>query len=237
MSAKPGELENILGYRFKDVTILERALTHRSWAYERMSPNDGNPEQNETLEFLGDSVLGLAIAEQVFIKNPSSSEGEMTLMKHRLVSSDSLAAVASEIGLGRFVRLGKGEERSGGRERKTILTNTLEAVIGAVFSDGGFIAARSVIVRLFADKLRRVTPESALDFKTILQETLHASKSDPPVYTVVRTEGPSHNRRFFVEAVWDKGKAEGNGRSIKSAEMEAAAAALELLRSKKGIET
>lgn len=237
MSASPGELENIIGYRFKDVSLLERALTHRSWAYEMSAGNPGGEPallQNETLEFVGDSVLGLAIAEQIYARNPSASEGDLTLMKHRLVSSETLAEIASSLGLGKFVRLGKGEERSGGRTRKTILTNTLEAVIGAVFFDGGYVSARTVVKRLFTEYMREVTPGTSLDFKTLLQETLQASKRKAPVYRVVRTEGPSHNRRFFVEAVWDSGKAEGSGRSIKAAEMEAANAALELIKTESG---
>lgn len=232
MSETPGELENIIGYRFKDVSLLERALTHRSWAYERFGNVDdaASRHQNETLEFIGDSVLGLAIAEQVFARNPDSTEGELTLMKHRLVSSETLAEISASLGLGRFVRLGKGEESSGGRNRKTILTNTLEAVIGAVFFDGGYISARSVVNRLFSDEIKDVTPGSSLDFKTLLQETLQASKRKAPVYKVVRTEGPSHNRHFFVEAIWDTGRAEGSGRSIKAAEMEAASAAIDILK-------
>lgn len=237
MSASPGELENIIGYRFKDISLLERALTHRSWAYEMsVGTVDGEAAllQNETLEFVGDSVLGLAIAEQIYEKNPGSSEGDLTLMKHRLVSSETLADIAASLGIGKFVRLGKGEERSGGRTRKTILTNTLEAVIGAVFFDSGYVAARSVVTKLFAEHMREVTPGSSLDFKTLLQETLQASRRKAPVYRVVRTEGPSHDRKFFVEAVWDSGKAEGSGRSIKAAEMEAASAAIELLKTESG---
>lgn len=233
MSASPGELENIIGYRFKDLSLLERALTHRSFAYEMTAGTDDGETallQNETLEFVGDSVLGLAIAEQIYERNPGSSEGDLTLMKHRLVSSETLAEISSALGLGRFVRLGKGEERSGGRSRKTILTNTLEAVIGAVFFDGGYVSARSVVRKLFAEHIRAVTPGTSLDFKTLLQETLQAARRRAPVYRVVRTEGPSHDRRFFVEAVWDAGKAEGSGRSIKAAEMEAASAAIELLK-------
>lgn len=237
MSSTPGELENVIGYRFKDIALLERSLTHRSWAYEQASHGaeaTDAPEQNETLEFVGDSVLGLAVAEQIFAKNPKLEEGDLTLMKHSLVSSGTLAEIAASIGLGRFVRLGKGEERSGGRGRKTILSNTLEAVIGAVFIDGGYIAARAVVNRLFAAKYRQVTPDSSLDTKTLLQETLQARKKKAPVYKVIKTEGPSHNRRFVVEAVWDSGRTEGEGRSIKAAEMEAAGAALEIIGSEAG---
>lgn len=233
MPSTLGELENLIAYRFNDVSLLERAVTHRSWAYEQTA-GGGESEtrrlQNETLEFVGDSVLGLAIAEQLYLRNPERSEGDLTLMKHHLVSSDSLAEIAKQIGLGRFVRLGKGEEKSGGRDRKTLVANAFEAILGAVFFDGGYIQARAVVTKLFADQLKEVTPGSSLDYKTLLQETLQAQKRKAPVYTVIKTEGPSHNRRFEVEATWDKGSARGSGVSIKSAEMEAASAALTELR-------
>lgn len=230
MSATLGELENLIGYRFTDPGLLERAVTHRSWAYERSGQGE-KAAQNETLEFVGDSVLGLAIAEQIFLNNKESSEGEMTLMKHNLVSADTLAEVSRELGLGQFLRLGKGEERSGGRERRTILSNAFEALIGAVFFDGGYIQARSVVKRMFGERIRNVTPGASLDFKTLLQETLQAQRRAAPVYNVIKTEGPSHNRRFTVEAVWDAGRSVGKGGAIKSAEMEAARQALEMLNS------
>lgn len=225
----------MLGYRFKDISLLERAVTHRSWAYENARATNGKdqrPDQNETLEFVGDSVLGLAVAEQLYTRNPERSEGDLTLMKHRLVSSDTLAEISRALGLGDFVRLGRGEEKSGGRERRTVLANALEAVIGAVFFDGGYISARALVNKLFAESLREVTPSTSVDYKTLLQETLQAQKRKAPVYNLVRTEGPSHDRRFWVEAIWDTGSATGTGVSIKSAEMEAASAAIELLNSK-----
>jgi ribonuclease-3 len=233
MPSSLGELENLIGYRFKDISLLERAVTHRSWAYENARPAGGDnprPDQNETLEFVGDSVLGLAIAEHLYNRNPEKGEGDLTLMKHRLVSSDTLAEIARGIGLGTFVRLGRGEEKSGGRERRTVLANAFEAVIGAVFFDGGYIEARALVNRLFADSLREVTPSSSLDYKTLLQETLQAQKRKAPVYNLVRTEGPSHNRKFWVEAVWDSGSATGSGVSIKAAEMEAASEAIKALK-------
>jgi ribonuclease-3 len=235
MPSSLGELENLLGYRFKEISLLERAVTHRSWAYENARPADDlnpRPDQNETLEFVGDSVLGLAIAEQLYIRNPEKGEGDLTLMKHRLVSSDMLAEIARGLGLGEFVKLGRGEEKSGGRERRTVLANAFEAIIGAVFFDGGYIEARALINRLFANDLREVTPSSSLDYKTLLQEMLQAQKRRAPVYNLVRTEGPSHERRFWVEAVWDSGSATGTGVSIKSAEMEAANSAIKTLNSK-----
>lgn len=233
MPASLGELEGIIGYRFKDSGLLERALTHRSWAYEKLSEEAGHlPRelQNETLEFIGDSVLGLVIAEQVFTENPELSEGELTVMKHHLVSADTLAEIAGELGMGRFVRLGKGEERSGGRERKTIQTDALEAVIGAVFVDGGYIQARSVVRSLYSGRSRNVSPESLVNAKALLQETLQAQKRKEPAYKVVKTQGPSHDRRFWVEASWDTGIASGSGKSIKAAETEAAEAALKMIR-------
>jgi len=236
MPASLGELESLIGYRFSDGALLERAVTHRSWAHEQ------NPEgieselrasQNETLEFIGDSVLGLAIAETVFIENPGNSEGDMTLMKHHLVSADTLSEIATELKIGRFLRLGKGEERSGGRERKTIQTNALEAVIGAVFIDGGYIQARAVVRRLYARRTTILKPQSLINAKALLQETLQAQKRREPAYKVIRTEGPSHDRRFWVEVSWDTGRAEGTGTSIKAAEIESAEAALQKVNAEK----
>lgn len=232
MSEALGELEQLIGYRFKDIGLLERAVTHRSWAYERATA-DQRSFQNETLEFVGDSVLGLAISEQIFLHNKESNEGEMTLMKHNLVSADTLAEVARELGLGKFLRLGKGEERSGGRERRTILSNAVEALIGAIFFDGGYVQARSVVRSLYGDRIREVTPGASLDFKTLLQETLQADRRPAPVYSVIKTEGPSHARSFTVQASWDSGSSLGTGGSIKAAEMEAARNALEAFGSVK----
>ena len=231
MPSSLGELENLIGHRFGNISLLERAVTHRSWAYEHSgSESEGErAPQNETLEFVGDSVLGLAIAEQLYIKNPERAEGDLTLMKHNLVSAETLSTVAREIGLGDFLKLGKGEEKSGGRNRRTVLANAFEAVIGAVFFDGGYVAARSVVNRFFGERLREVTPSASLDYKTLLQETLQAQRRKAPVYNLVRTEGPSHKRKFWVEAVWDSGTATGSGVSIKSAEMQAAEAALGIL--------
>jgi len=226
-------LENLLGYQFQDISLLERALTHRSWVYEKVI--DGDEEeihrlQNETLEFVGDSVLGLAVAEQLYTRHSSLDEGDLTLMKHRLVSTETLAKVAADIGLGKFVRIGKGEEKTGGRNKPALLADTLEAVIAAVFFDKGYISAREFVNDLLVDELRSATPTSSLDYKTLLQETLQADKRMIPNYTVVKTEGPPHNRTFFVEATWDSGKTSGKGNSIKTAEMEAASSALQKIK-------
>ncbi len=230
MSKSLGKLERLIGYKFKDIAILERAVTHRSWAYEEIT--NGNDEevrslQNETLEFVGDSVLGLVIAEQLYVRNPTLSEGDLTLMKHHLVSADTLGRIAKDIGLGKFMRVGKGEEKTGGRRKQALLADTLEAVIAAVFFDNGYIFAKEFIKKIFNEELKEVTPISSLDFKTLLQEKLQSEKRSAPTYEVVKTDGPSHNRTFWVEAKWDDGKTSGKGTSIKSAEMEAANLALE----------
>lgn len=226
------KLENLLGHTFRDTALLERALTHRSWAHEQMpgrSDDEIRAVENESLEFVGDSVLGLVTAEQLFVKNPTLAEGDLTLMKHHLVSMTTLAAVAARLELGTHLRMGRGEEKTGGRQKAALLADALEAVIAAVFFDGGYAAARTVISRIFAAELRAATPKSSLDYKTLLQETLQARKLAAPVYNLIRTEGMPHARTFYVEAKWDAGRTEGSGRSIKLAEMMAAAEALKLL--------
>ena len=226
------KLETSLGHRFEKPELLERAITHRSWAHERLkreSEEKIRGAENELLEFIGDSVLGLAIAEQLYAKNPSAAEGDLTLMKHRLVSTTTLAEIGDSLELGSYLRLGRGEEASGGREKRQLLANVLEAVIGAIFIDSGYIAARSFVSRIFADELKNVTPKSSVDYKTLLQERLQAKKMSAPTYTLVRSEGQPHDRTFHVEAVWADGKAAGSGRSIKAAEMMAASEALKAI--------
>lgn len=230
MEAAP--LENFIGHRFNDPRLIERALTHRSWAHEEMparSEDEIRSSDNETFEFLGDSVLGMAIAEELFRRNPEMNEGHLTLMKHRLVSMETLAAVAESIGLGDHMRIGKGEERTGGRTKRALLANTLEAVIAAVFLDAGYETAKAAIYRMFDGHLREATPKSSLDYKTLLQETLQGARLHAPSYTLIDSDGPPHERVFFVEVKWEGGSARGEGRSIKSAEMHAASEALKQL--------
>jgi ribonuclease-3 len=229
---KLAKLENLLGYNFKSAALLERSLTHRSWAHENLpgeTEEQIREKENESLEFVGDSVLGLVIAEQLYLKNPTLNEGDLTLMKHHLVSTATLARIAAELKLGEHIRIGRGEEKTGGRHKPAILADTLEAVIAAIFFDSGYIAARSFIERLFAYEFRIATPKSSLDYKTLLQETLQAEKLSAPVYSLLKTEGQPHNRTFFVEAAWDAGRSEGTGRSRKAAEMMAASEALKML--------
>ncbi len=189
--------------------------------------------ENESMEFVGDSVLGLVIAEQLYNAHPKGSEGDLTLMKHHLVSTLTLGRLADGLGLGEFIRVGRGEEKSGGRKKQALLANTLEAVIAAVFLDSGYIPARAFIARIFADELKRATPRNSVDYKTLLQEMLQAEKLSAPSYHVVKTDGPPHDRTFSVEATWATGKTRGTGNSIKSAEMMAASEALEMLRNER----
>ena len=226
------KLESVLGYTFQQPALLERALTHRSWAYENFAGKDDKQIQaveNETFEFIGDSVLGLAIAEQLFQKYPTASEGQLTLMKHRLVSTSTLADVAEILNIGEYLRIGRGEEKTGGRQKRAILANTLEAIIGAIFFDSGYIAARAFVAYVFAESFKKVTPEGSADYKSMLQEVLQSKHLSGPAYSLIRSEGPPHERTFYVEAAWDSGRAEGSGSSIKSAEMMAASEALKSL--------
>lgn len=232
MKVNLSKLEQIIGYQFQDIKLLERAVTHRSWAYEKIPfgvEEEIRELQNEALEFVGDSVLGLSVAEELHRRHPKSSEGDLTLMKHYLVSTDTLAEIAKEIKIGKYMRVGRGEEKTGGRRKQALLANTLEAIIGAIFFDSGYIPARVFIKRIFAEELNKATPKTSIDFKTLLQETLQAQKLSAPKYKVIKTEGPPHDRKFFVEAVWENGNIRGEGSSIKSAEMMAASLALEKL--------
>jgi len=233
MSNSLAKLEHLLGYKFQDLALLERAVTHRSWAHEHLP--DGNDAmvrelQNESFEFVGDSVLGLAIAEQLYLKNPTVSEGDLTLMKHHLVSTETLARLATGLELGEYMRVGKGEEKTGGRRKQALLADTFEAIIAAIFFDTGYISARNFVARVFTDELRNATPRSSIDYKTLLQETLQANKLSAPTYKVIKTEGPPHQRTFFVEAKWEGGAVSGHGNSIKQAEMNAANLALQELK-------
>lgn len=232
MAASPAQLQTIIGHTFKDPKILERALTHRSWAVENL-PGEADENirlvENESIEFLGDSVLGLVIAERLFKAHPRSDEGGLTLMKHSLVSTETLARVADSINLGDYLRVGRGEEKTGGRKKRALLANTMEAVIGAVFLDGGYSAARLFIGRIFDEEIKTADPKNSLDYKTMLQERLQAVKMQPPTYKVIETKGPPHARCFVVEAVWETGRTSAEGKTIKAAEMLAAEEAITIL--------
>ena len=236
MSASLGKLEAKIGHKFKDLKLLERAVTHRSWAYENLpgeSDEKIHESENESLEFIGDSVVGLIVAEQLLLRNPRSSEGDLTLMKHSLVSGSALGTLSESIGLGEFLKLG-GSEVKNGRQKMSLLTNAFEAVIGAIFLDGGYVATRVVVTRLMEDRFRSVTPEGSVDFKSRFQSELQARKQKTAEYRLIRSDGPPHARTFFVEVTWENGIARGQGNSIKAAEMMAAREAMNELISPPG---
>jgi ribonuclease III len=234
-AASLDSLEEILQYKFTDRSLLERAITHRSWAHEQVSPaaqEEARRLHNEAFEFLGDSVLGLIIANHLYLSNPDASEGELSRMKHRLVSAATLANVSERMGLGDFVRFGRGEERSGGSRKRALLADVFEALTGAIFLEGGLEAASCFVKHALTEELAHSDPESAAaaDHKTLLQETLQASKQPAPQYIVVETLGPPHQRIFHVEVRWPGGKVLGSGKSIKAAESVAARLALEQMQ-------
>jgi ribonuclease III len=230
-------LESVLAYEFKDRALLERAVTHRSWAHEQVAPGDEQEARrlhNESMEFLGDSVLGLIVANYLCESYPDGTEGELSRMKHRLVSAPTLAKASRALNLGEFLRFGRGEAKSGGRHKNALLADVFEAITGAIFLDGGLPAAVNFVSHALSDDLRQADPLAAAnaDYKTMLQEKLQAQRRPAPRYTVIETLGPPHRRTFHVEVLWDEGRISGEGHSIKSAEAAAASAALALMRSK-----
>jgi len=229
-------LEETLRYKFRDRALLERAITHRSWAHERVAPRAEELARrlhNVAQEFLGDSVLGLVVADQLCRAYPAASEGELSRMKHQLVSSVTLTKASVRLQLGDFLRFGRGEEKSGGRRKDALLADVLEAITGAIYLDGGQEAAQVFVQHALDEELARVNPANAAeaDYKTLLQEKLQAERRSPPRYAVVEMAGPPHKRVFHVELVWDGGCVRAQGRSIKAAEAAAAQQALESMRS------
>ncbi len=225
-------LETVLAYKFKDRALLERAITHRSWAHEKVAPGDDLQARrlhNESLEFLGDSVLGLIVANYLCTSYPGGTEGELSRMKHRLVSAPTLAKASLALKLGQFLRFGRGEEKSGGRQKNALLADVFEAITGAIFRDSGLEEATRFVCHALKDELATADPLTAAeaDYKTMLQEKLQAERRSAPRYAVIETLGPPHQRIFHVEVSWDSGSIQGEGHSIKTAEAAAARAALE----------
>lgn len=221
-------LQQTLGVSFNDPSLLEHALMHSSYINE--NPNLAQAS-NEKLEFLGDAVLGLIIAEKLYRDSPQSSEGEMTKLRAALVQRETLARMARTIKLGDFLYLGKGEEAYGGRSKPTNLASALEAVIAAIFLDQGLTATGNFISRLFNKELLKVVSRGVVaDYKSQLQELLQARQQPIPTYHLVEEVGPPHNRRFTIEVrVDDTVLGTGSGKSKKRAETEAARLALERL--------
>ncbi len=219
---RPASLEERIGHRFQRAELLEQALTHRSY---------GSPH-NERLEFLGDGVLGCAVAEALMARFPGLSEGELSRLRASLVREESLAAVAREIGLAGHLRLGQGESASGGADRPSILADALEAVYGAVFLDSGYDSARQAVLGTLGAALDGAGDGGvAKDAKTSLQEALQARRQALPRYEVVATLGAAHRQSFEVECVVEQLglRARGRGTSRRAAEQMAAAALLSQL--------
>jgi ribonuclease-3 len=211
-------------YRFGQVKLLELALSHSSWANEQ-----GRPESsNERLEFLGDAVLELCVSQEAYARYPESDEGLLTKLRSRLVKTGTLAALARRLDLDSRLRLGRGEEAQGGRDRESLLADAFEALLGAVFLDGGFAAARELVLRMFAN----LWPESpqlpaGKDCKSRLQELTQETHRERPVYTLVESSGPEHHKVFEVEVLLPDGERfRAQGPSLKKAEQAAAARAM-----------
>ena len=217
------DLETAIGYQFHNISLLQNALTHSSYANERWH---NSLLSNERLEFLGDSILGMLVAEYLYRNFPDRPEGDLTRMRAALVCEESLYEVAQSLGLGNELRLGKGEEAGGGRCRPSILADATESVFAAVYLDGGMEAARNFILPFITEGK---TAEE--DYKTQLQEVVQQDPSAVLRYEVTGETGPDHNKQFTV-CVWRNGRllAEGKGRSKKAAEQHAAKVALEKLQ-------
>jgi ribonuclease-3 len=229
------QLEAILQHHFAHPELLQRSLTHSSLAHERDSA-ESQREDNETLEFLGDAIVGMVAAEFVFRQYPELSEGSLTRLRGALVSRKHLAEVAEGLNLGKYLLLGRGEERSGGRMKTALLANAMEAVIGAVYLDAGLQAAQRLIeARAIAPSVaalrEQLTADAGMgDFKSALQELLQAGKQGQPEYRTTGETGPDHRKRFLVEVrVAGNALAEGEGSTRKHAEQDAARRAIEKL--------
>ncbi|MEZ4599459.1 MAG: ribonuclease III [Syntrophotaleaceae bacterium] len=223
-----GTLEEKIHYRFRDGSLLQEALTHKSYSNEQPG---GVLPFNERLEFLGDAVLGLIVSRYAFHHLATATEGELTRIRAEVVNEKSLAAIAGQLMLGRYLRLGRGEEKSGGRTKRSLLANAFEALLGAVFCDGGFENACRVAEGLLAEKIRRAaSSKTGRDYKTRLQEMMQARYGLPPEYELSQIEGPEHQRSYTVEARFE-GRVIGRGKGTtkKKAEQEAAREALQLL--------
>jgi ribonuclease III len=224
------ELQQALGYEFKDPVLLLRCLTHVSFDRQK---SEGH---NEVLEFLGDAVLDLAVSDLLMRRNPDKTEGVLSKMRAALVNSTVLAEKAAELNLGPLLRIGKGEELSGGRAKPSILAGAFEALLGGIYRDGGYGAARQVVERYFgADATAKQLGQH--DYKTRLQEISQMLFHAPPVYRIVSESGPDHEK-FFVTEITVGGQVlgKGAGRSKKQSEQEAAKLALEELQ-KTGVQS
>ena len=221
---KLDKIQSILDYRFKNSDLLEQALTHRSYSQNN---------NNERLEFLGDSVLSLVISENIYQRESGADEGELSRLRSSLVKEEALARVARDIGLGDFIYLGGGELKSGGFRRSSILSDALEAIIGAIYLDSGFAPAKNTILHLYQDYLLNLPDiDSLKDSKTQLQEYLQSKQLDLPDYVVIQTTGKSHDQIFTVSCNIESLKMHfnGTGSSRKKAEQNSAKKTLDQIQ-------
>ncbi len=233
MSVKPIDpFQKILGYSFRKPDLLREALTHKSYLNELRVSEKGRPGQdNERLEFLGDAVLDLVVSESLIALHPLSSEGDLSKKKARIVSEVTLARVAKRLGIGEFLLLGRGEERTRGREKPSLLADALEAVIAAVYLDSGFETVREVLLKIFDEEVHRPSlHQDDTDYKTELQECCQREFDVLPTYRILRETGPDHQKLFEVNlTIKQELFGIGRGRSKKEAEQQAARQALEKL--------
>lgn len=216
-------LEAMLGHAFRDRGLLEQALRHASWCNEHPAER---LDDNERLEFLGDAVLDLVVGHKLMTRYPQLREGELSVTRAQVVSEAGLSEVAAQLGLGVWLMLGKGEEKSGGRAKPSILADAFEAILAAVYLDGGFDAAGGIVERLLAPRIETVEFKGFYDFKTRLQETSQARLKATPTYRVVQEIGPDHDKRFVVAVTIGNDEwARAVGKSKKEAEQMAAAEA------------
>lgn len=225
MPSDLSEFESRIGYTFQRRELLIRALTHKSYSHEA---KHDDARDNETFEFLGDSVLGFVIGDLLFRRFPELDEGALSKMKAYLVSATSLAAKARHYGMGDVLLLGIGEEKSGGRRKDSLLANLFEAMIAAVYLDGGIEPARALIEETFAADLEAIREDDLLfhDYKTALQELAQGRGLPLPEYSVIGEAGPDHDKRFIVEVRIGDLVARGEGTSKKEAQQQAARHAL-----------
>ena len=219
---RQASISRIIHYTFHDPSLMIMALTHRSFS----------SQHNERLEFLGDSVLSFLIANELYKRFPRIDEGDLSRLRAQLVKESTLSHIALSIGLGDFIRLGEGELKSAGWRRPSILADTFESIIGAIYLDGGIESAQQFVLRFFDMQLNEIDPKLIQkDAKTLLQELLQSKKSDLPIYTVVSIEGEAHSQTFTIECLIKKSniKTQGVGNSRRIAEQEAASKAYQLM--------
>lgn len=219
------KLEETIGYAFKNEELLRRALTHSSYANEHAL---GHSECNERLEFLGDSILGFIVAEYLYAGFPELPEGEMTRLRAQLVCESSLAAAAGQFELGEHILLGRGEKNNGGSTRPSIVSDAFEALLAAIYLDGGIEPAKSHVFKYLLRDIRNVPRRQNQDYKTMLQELVQGRGTDAPTYRIVSESGPDHNKNFVAQVMYRGAVAgEGSGKSKKEAEQAAAKAAID----------